>query len=108
MKIKNEEHVFNPEVLNALNSEEEEDLSHAQKIAKENLSRHTDLTDTETLEQLKQDLADIDPVSEKHAYKILDVMPQFESTIRAIFSKERTRVEQKHIDEILSIVRSAE
>lgn len=108
MEIKEEEYVHAVQALEMLEGRDEEDLTHEQKIALENLSRHTKITDLETLEELREELSEIDSLKEKHIYKLLDVVPQHESTVRSVFSKERVKLDDSEIQDILDICQSIE
>lgn len=108
MEIKEEEYVHAVQALEMLEGRDEEDLTHEQKIALENLSRHTKITDLETLEELRGELSEIDSLKEKHIYKLLDVVPQHESTVRSVFSKERVKLDDSEIQDILDICQSIE
>ena len=108
MEIKNEEYVFPAEVLEVLQDRDEEELKHEQKIALEKLSRHLKVDDIETLDELSNELSEAADLKDKHIYKLLEVLPKHESTVRAIFSKERIKLEDNEIEDILSITRSVE
>lgn len=108
MEVKEEEHVYPIEALEALEEKDEEDMSHEQKIALENLKRHTKVRDIETLEELNEELSEIDSLKEKHIYKLLEVVPKHESTVRSLFSKERVKLEDSEVEEILEICQSIE
>jgi DNA-directed RNA polymerase subunit F len=106
MEIKEEEMAYPVEALNILEGREEEDLNHEQRITLENLTRHCKVKDLETLEELHDELSEIDSLKEKHIYKLLEVVPQHESTVRSVFSKERVKLEDEEIEEILEICQS--
>lgn len=108
MEVKEEEFVYPVEALEVLQEKDEEDLSHEQKIALENLTRHTKIEDLGTLEELHEELSEIESLKEKHIYKILDVVPQHESTVRSLFSKERVKLDDSEIEDILDICQSVE
>jgi DNA-directed RNA polymerase subunit F len=108
MEIKNQEYVFSVQALEALQDREEDELAHEQRIALENLTRQTRVKDLETLEELREELSEIEPLEQKHIYKILDLMPRHESTVRAVFSKERARVKDQHVERILEICQSVD
>lgn len=108
MEVKDEEFVYPVEALEVLEDMDEEEMAHEQKIAHENLSRHCRVRDEETLEELHDELSEIDSLKEKHIYKLLEVVPQFESTVRAVFSKERVKLEDSEIEQILDICQSIE
>lgn len=108
MEIKDEEYAYPAEALNLLSEKEEEQLTHEQKIALENLTRHTKITDLETLEKLNEELSEIEALKDKHVYKVLETVPKHESTVRALFSKERVKLEDSDIEDILDICESIE
>lgn len=108
MEVKDEEYVYPVEALEALEDRDEEELVHEQKIALENLTRHTKVKDLDTLKELNDELSDIDSLKQKHIYKLLEVVPQHESTVRAVFSKERVKLEDSEVEEILEICQSIE
>ncbi|MFB6241849.1 MAG: hypothetical protein ABEJ36_03545 [Candidatus Nanosalina sp.] len=108
MEVKEEEYVYPVEALNILEETDEEERSHEQAIALENLTRHVAVDDLGTLEELHEELAEIESLKEKHIYKLLEVMPQHESTVNAVFSKERVRLDDSEIEEILDICTSVE
>lgn len=108
MEVKDEEYAYPVEALQALEDRDEEDLSHEQKIALENLTRHTKIRDIGTLEELHEELSEIESLKDKHIYKLLDVVPQHESTVRAVFSKERVKLDDSEIEQILDICQSVE
>ena len=108
MEIKQEEYAYPVEALEILQERDEEELTHEQKIALENLSRNTKIQDLETLKELNEELTGIESLKKKHVYKLLEVIPQHESTVRAIFSKERVKLDDSEVEEILSICQSVE
>jgi len=105
MEIKDEEYVYPAEVLEQLQKkdEDEEDLNHEQKVALENLTRNIQVEDVETLNELNEELSEIDTLKQKHIYKILEVMPEQPSTVKTMFSKERVKLEDQDVEEILDI-----
>jgi len=108
MNVTDEEYVFPVEVLETLQERDEEELTHEQRIALENLTRHTKVKDLDTLKELYSELEGLEDLKEKHVYKLLEVVPQHESTVRAIFSKERIKLDDSDIDSILEITQSIE
>lgn len=108
MEVKEEEYVHAVQALEMLEDRDEEELTHEQKIALENLSRHTKIQDLDTLEELRNELSEIESLKEKHIYKLLDVLPQHESTVRSVFSKERIKLDDSEIEDILDICQSVE
>lgn len=108
MEIEDQEFVYPVEVLEVLEETEEDERSHEQKIALENLTRHTAIDDLGTLEELHEELSEIESLKDKHIYKLLEVVPQYESTVRGIFSDERIRLDDSEIEQILEICTSVE
>jgi DNA-directed RNA polymerase subunit F len=108
MEIKSEEFVYPAEALRVLEETDEEERTHEQAIALENLTRHVQVEDEGTLEELHEELSEIESLKEKHIYKLLELMPEYESSVRAIFSKERVRLDDSEVEEILDICTSVE
>ena len=108
MEIKDEEYAYPVEALNLLSEREEEQLTHEQKIALENLTRHTKIRDLDTLEELNDEFSEIEALKEKHIFKLLETVPKHESTVRSIFSKERIKLEDSDIEDILEICQTIE
>lgn len=108
MKIKSEEYVYPAEALEALQSKDVDELSHEQKIALENLERHCKVQDIETLKELHEELSEVESLKDKHIYKLLEVVPQHESTVRSVFQKERIKLDDSEIEQILDICQSIE
>jgi len=106
MEVIEEETVYPAEALELLEGRDEEELVHEQKIALENLTRHCKIKDTETLEELHNEFEEIDSLKDKHIFKLLEVVPQHESTVRAVFQKERIKLEDEEIENILEICQS--
>jgi len=108
MNVKEEEYVYPFEVLQTLEEKDEENLSHEQKIALENLTRHVKIRDLDTLQELHNELSEIESLKDKHVYKLLEVVPEHESTVRAVFEKERVKLDDSDIQDILEICQSIE
>ncbi|MFB6191224.1 MAG: hypothetical protein ABEJ64_02255 [Candidatus Nanohaloarchaea archaeon] len=108
MEIKEEELAYPVEALEALEEKDEEEMTHEQKIALETLQRHCKVRDLDTLEELYDELSGVDSLKDVHIYKLLEVVPQHESTVRAVFSKERVKLEDSEVEQILDICQSIE
>lgn len=108
MEVKEEEFTYPVEALEVLEGRDEEEMTHEQKIAFETLKRHCKIEDLDTLKEIHDELSEIDSLKEKHIYKLLDVVPQYESSVRAVFSKERVKLDEDEIQEILEICQSVE
>lgn len=108
MEVKDEELAYPAEALELLEGRDTEEMTHEQKIALENLSRHCKVRDLDTLEELHEEFSEIDALKDRHIYKLLEVVPEHESTVRAIFSKERVKLDDSDVENILQICRSVE
>lgn len=108
MEIKEEELAHPVEALEALKDRDEETMTHEQKIALETLERHCKVRDLDTLEELHEELSEVESLKDRHIYKLLEVVPQHESTVRAVFSKERVKLDDPEVEQILEICRSIE
>ncbi|MFB6190546.1 MAG: hypothetical protein ABEJ91_03150, partial [Candidatus Nanohaloarchaea archaeon] len=98
MDIKEEEMAYPVEALEALRERDEDEMTHEQKIALETLERHCKVRDLDTLKELHDELSGIDSLKDVHIYKLLEVVPQHESTVRSIFSKERVKLEDSEVE----------
>ena len=108
MKVTEEEFAYPVEALEVLKDRDEEELTHEQKIAHENLVRHCKVRDLDTLKELHDELSEVDELKDRHVFKLLEVVPQHESTVRGVFSKERVKLDDSDIQEILEICQSVE
>lgn len=108
MEIKDEDMAYPVEALEALREKDEEAMTHEQKIALETLERHCKVRDIDTLEELYEEFSEIDSLKDRHIYKLLEVVPEHESTVRAVFSKERVKLDDSEVEQILDICQSIE
>lgn len=108
MEVREEELVYPVEVFQLLDDRDEDELDHSQKIALENLTRHCKIRDLETLEELYEELSEIGSLKDRHIYKLLEVVPEHDSTVRAVFEKERVKLDDSEVEEILEVCRSVE
>lgn len=108
MKVEKEERLYPVEARESLQDTDEEERTHEQKIALENLTRYTAIEDSETIENLYSELSEIESLKDKHIYKVLEVVPQYESTLRGVFSDERIRLDDSEYSKILDICKSVE
>jgi DNA-directed RNA polymerase subunit F len=84
--------------------EKERELSYEKKLALHHAQDFAKLTSTNT-KKLIGELVKIERVSEEHAYKIADVLPEGPDDVRAIFAKERFNLEPGEIKEIIDILK---
>ena len=86
-----------------MKEEQERELSYEKKLALQHARDFAKLTSTKT-KLLVDSLKKIERVSEEHAYKIADILPEGPDDVRAIFAKERFNLESGEIKEILEIL----
>jgi len=79
------------------------ELTMEQKLALEHCQRFSRI-DAKKSKKLVKELSELGFVSEINAVKIADIMPNHPDDVRAIFAKERSTVEKKDIEKILSVV----
>ena len=93
------------EVKNILKkiSKEREELIYEQKIALEHATKFAKLPVKKTEDMIKE-LTKLEIISESHAYKIADILPQTDDDIKTIFAKERITIGDADIKKILEIV----
>ncbi len=108
MEVEEEGLAYPVEALELLDGRDADEMSHEQKIALENLTRHCKVRDLDTLEELHEELSEVKSLKDRHIYKLLDVVPRHESTVRAIFSKERVKLDDSEVETILEICQSIE
>ena len=70
-------------------------LEHANKFAKLNVNKTTDIV---------KELSNLEFLQESHVYKIADILPTSEDDIKTIFAKERISLGENEIKKILEIV----
>ncbi|MDY6770521.1 MAG: hypothetical protein SV186_01030 [Candidatus Nanohaloarchaea archaeon] len=109
MKIVHSEESDPIEALETLADKEDEgELRHPQQIGLEYLRKNAKIKDRESYEELKDELAEIDSLKEKHIIKILDILPKHEEEVEALFSKERVKLDDEEIQQIIDICSSYE
>jgi len=93
------------EVKNILKkvSKDREDMLYEQKIALEHATKFAKLPVKKTEDMIKE-LTKLEIISESHAYKIADILPQTDDDIKTIFAKERITIGDADIKKILEIV----
>jgi DNA-directed RNA polymerase subunit F len=83
--------------------QDERELTPEQKLALEHCQRFA-RTDAKKAKKLMKELSELGVVSDTNAAKICDLMPTHPDDVRVIFAKERTNLDKKDIEKILSIV----
>ncbi len=79
------------------------ELTPEQKLALEHCQRFSRI-DAKKAKKLVKELTELGFVSEVNAVKIADILPNHSDDVRAIFAKERSAVEKKDVEKILSVV----
>lgn len=106
MEIIKKEDTTPLEALNTLESKDEEKLSHEQTICLEFLRKHLKLKDEKTIEELKKELEEMDKFKEHHLDKIIEILPETEDEVKALFSKERIKLEDSDIEKVIEVCKS--
>ncbi len=93
------------EVKNILKKVEKnrKDLLYEQRIALEHAQKFAKLPANKTKE-LIDELMDIEPIRQVHAYKIADILPTTEDDVKTIFAKERVSLKEEEMKKIVKTV----
>lgn len=83
--------------------EQDRELSYEKKLALQHSRDFSKLTSTKSKELIAE-LLKIERVSDEHAYKIADILPEGPDDVRAIFAKERFNLEPEEVKQIIEIV----
>jgi len=83
--------------------QEELELTPEQKLALEHCQRFARI-DAKKAKKLMKELSELGVVSDINAAKICDLMPTHPDDVRVLFAKERTNLDKKDVEKILSIV----
>ncbi len=96
------------EALEVLSEKEERDseFRHAQQIGLEYLRKNAKIRDRDSFEELKEELGEIESLKPKHIIKILEILPEREEEVQAMFSKERIKLDDSEISRIIEICTS--
>jgi DNA-directed RNA polymerase subunit F len=86
------------------NEEKERELSYEKKLALQHARDFAKLSSTKSKQLIDELLKNIERISDEHAYKISDVLPEGPDDVRAIFAKERFNLETDEIKKIIEIV----
>jgi len=84
-------------------ADEERELRYELARAIEHVNRFAFLDAAEAGE-LVDDLLELDPVDEKAAYKIADLLPGDRTEVRSVFADERYSLSTDEVDAILDVV----
>lgn len=108
MDILNDDAISATDALAAMDGLDEEELSEPQRRALEYLRKHVPVQDTDTFQELADELADLDAFKDDQIIKIIETLPRTEQEVRTLFSKERIKLEDSDIDDVISFVESVE
>lgn len=104
MEIISKQNISPTEVLNTL--ADRDDLNARQHAALEHLQKYVTIDDEETLEELVEELKELDTFTDDQILKIIDVLPRSEQEVRSLFSKERIKLDDSDVDNIIDFSRS--
>lgn len=95
-----------PEVHDLLERERANrgELSYEQTLSLEHAKAFDRLGSREDAEELREKLEDLDRVTEEQAIKIVDILPETEEELEAVFSEDRREFTDEDADTIISIV----
>ena len=89
-------------ILKKLEKDREE-LTYEQRIALEHSQKFAKLNITKTKNMIKE-LNNLEFLEENHAYMIADLIPKTVDDVKTIFAKERMKLDDNKIKNILDIV----
>jgi len=105
MEVLSEEEVSSEDARRILTERKKEggDLRYEQKICADFLEKLPKLTDKQ-LEEIKAELGKIVILKPRYIALILNIMPDTEEEVEALFAKERTNLKKEEIKQIVAIV----
>ena len=80
------------------------EMSYEQKICQELLEKLPKLTERQ-LADIKEELGKIAILKPRYIALILNIMPDTEEEVEALFSKERTNLKKEEVKQIIEIVK---
>lgn len=105
MKIVDTQDATPVEVMQAL-SQDEDSLKPAQKMNLNYLRRNLKVQDEDSFAELQEELGEVDDLKDKHILKLLEILPEHEQEVNTIFSKERIKLDDSDVEQIVEICRS--
>jgi DNA-directed RNA polymerase subunit F len=100
-----EEFLTLAEIKELLDKEQKKrELTSEQNFAHEHAKLFSKISSKDA-KKLVKELTKIEPVTPAHACKLVDLMPQYEEEVRAVFLKERVTVDEETIEKILEKIR---
>jgi DNA-directed RNA polymerase subunit F len=105
MEVLNEEDVSTVEAKKIMEERKKGgELVYEQKICLEFLDKSVKTTPTQ-LKNMTEDLKKIAILKPRYAALIINIMPDTEEEVEALFSKERTNLKKEEVKQIVEIVR---
>lgn len=106
MEIINDEDVSAEDARHILEERKKEggDLRYEQKVCIDFLEKMPKLTEKQ-LEDIKAELAKIAILKPRYISLIINIMPDTEEEVEALFSKERTNLKKEEVKQIVEIVK---
>ncbi|MDY6766062.1 MAG: hypothetical protein SVW77_01735 [Candidatus Nanohaloarchaea archaeon] len=104
MEVTSQTPVSATRVLDTLR--EVEDRNEVQEETLEHLTKHLAVHDTGTLDELLEELDAVDGLRDEHRFKIIETLPRSGMEVRTLFSKERIKLEDSDIDQIVDFAES--
>ncbi len=89
-----------------LSEYDENELNRIQRENLEFLRKNLKIKDKESFEELKKELSEVDSLKEKHVLKLLELLPTHEKEVKTILSKERIKLEDTEVKNIIDICQS--
>lgn len=110
MKIVHSEETDPVEALDTLTNKEDngDEFRHAQQIGLEYLRKNAKIKNRDSFDELLEELHEVESLKDKHIIKLLEILPQREEEVRAMFSKERLKLDDDEVNQIVDICTSYE
>lgn len=106
MELIEEEDLSVPEAKRILDERKKErDLVYEQKICLEYLEKVPKLTQTQ-VKSITEELSGIAILKPRYIALIINMLPDTEEEVEALFSKERTNLKKEEVKQIVEIVKS--
>lgn len=104
MEVESRQAISATEVLDELESVEEKNP--VQEDTLEFLRKHLAVHDADTVAEMIDELKDVNNFRDEHAIKIIETLPRSEREVNALFSKERIKLEDSEVQEVMEFARS--
>lgn len=104
MEIESRTPVSAAQVLQRL--EEIEEPGRVQRDTVEHLRKHLAVQATDTFDEMREELEGLDSFRDDHIIKIIETLPRSEQEVNALFSKERVKLDDSEIQEVVKFAES--